>query len=430
MREAGGRPKARPLKAVKPPEDRVSAADTELDWRRKGKKVEFLQPDELEEEEDVPRAPAKRAERRIVLDDSDEEDEPPMGFEKLRRSTELSGARVNPAPLRSALRFKEPAKEKAYKLVSKFDDGNIVQNLVNQTRNMVLDGVTVGMMTAMNGEYAKALRETTLKVRKPVKPVMMAGFAAEAPGLPFMEEDEPVRLNSDAISIDSLTPVDSVYISTEKDVGLEPGCVVAPDIVLQYYSTLAPNQAPKQIYAAVESANLRVLFPVLEGKEKLESVVDPGSEIVSMAKRVAERLGLSWDPDITIFMQSANAQLKQSAGLARNVRFTFGDIHVYLQVHIIETTAYDVLLGRPFDILTRSNIQNFSSGMQTITITDPNTQKRVSLPTLMRGKFPPDMKENQRATVEEVRDEDEVPKPARTASGAEKEADFQGSSRN
>jgi hypothetical protein len=92
MREAGGRPKARPLKAVKPPEDRVSAADTELDWRRKGKKVEFLQPDELEEEEDVPRAPAKRAERRIVLDDSDEEDEPPMGFEKLRRSTELSGA--------------------------------------------------------------------------------------------------------------------------------------------------------------------------------------------------------------------------------------------------------------------------------------------------------------------------------------------------
>jgi hypothetical protein len=60
-------------------------------------------------------------------------------------------------------RFKEPAKEKAYKLVSKFDDGNIVQNLVNQTRNMVLDGVTVGMMTAMNGEYAKALRGTTLK---------------------------------------------------------------------------------------------------------------------------------------------------------------------------------------------------------------------------------------------------------------------------
>ncbi|KAJ7306638.1 hypothetical protein DFH08DRAFT_824598 [Mycena albidolilacea] len=217
---------------------------------RKGKKVEFLQPDELEDEDDVPNAPAKRAERRIVLDDSDEEEEPPMGFEKLRRATELSG---------------EPAKEKAYKLVSKFDDGNIMQNLVNQTRNMVLDGVTVGMMTAMNGEYAKALREMTLKVRTPVKPVVMAGFAAEVPGLPFMEEDEPVRLNSDAISIDSLTPVDFVYISTEKDVGLEPGCVVAPDIVLQYCSTLAPNQAPKQIYATVESANLRVLFPVLEG---------------------------------------------------------------------------------------------------------------------------------------------------------------------
>jgi hypothetical protein len=91
MREAGGRPKARPPNAAKPPEDRVSAANVELDWRRKGKRVEFLQPDELEEEDKVPKAPAKRAERRIVLDDSDEEEEPQMGFEKLRRFTELSG---------------------------------------------------------------------------------------------------------------------------------------------------------------------------------------------------------------------------------------------------------------------------------------------------------------------------------------------------
>jgi hypothetical protein len=68
--------------------------------------------------------------------------------------------------------------------------------------------------------------------------------------------------------------------------------------------------------------------------------------------------------------------------------------------------------------------------MQTITITDQNPQKQVSLPMLMRGKFPSDMKENQRATIEEVRDEEEVPKPVRTASGAEKEADFQGSSRD
>jgi hypothetical protein len=40
------------------------------------------------------------------------------------------------------------------------------------------------------------------------------------------------------------------------------------------------------------------------------------------------------------------------------------------------------------------------------------------------------MKENQRATIEEVREEEEVPELAHTASGAEKEADFQGSLRN
>jgi hypothetical protein len=175
----------------------------------------------------------------------------------------VQGSRVRITP--PAQCFKEPTREKAYKLVSKLDDGNIVQNLVNQTRNMVLDSVTVQMMTAMNGEYTKALRETTLKVQKPMKPVVIAGFLVEAPDLLFMEEDGPVRLESNAISIDSLAPIDSVYISTEKDMGLEPGCVVAPDIVLQYYFTLAPNQALKQIYTAMESANLRVLFPAVEG---------------------------------------------------------------------------------------------------------------------------------------------------------------------
>jgi hypothetical protein len=109
---------------VKPSEDRVSAADVELDWRRKGKKVEFLHPDELEREDDVPKAPAKCAERRMVLDDSDEEEEPPMGFEKLRWSTELRGARVNPESLRydtshthikskSAIKFKSKSAARA-----------------------------------------------------------------------------------------------------------------------------------------------------------------------------------------------------------------------------------------------------------------------------------------------------------------------------
>jgi hypothetical protein len=48
-----------------------------------------------------------------------------------------------------------------------------------------------------------------------MKPVVMAGLSVEAPDLPFMEEDGPVQLESNAILIDSLAPVDSVYFYRE-----------------------------------------------------------------------------------------------------------------------------------------------------------------------------------------------------------------------
>jgi hypothetical protein len=100
-----------------------------------------------------------------------------------------------------------------------------------------------------------------------------------------------------------------------------------------------------------------------------------------------------------IFMQSANGQMKQSNGLACNVLFQFGDVRAHLQVHIFDKLAYDVLLGRPFDVLTRSSSSNNGSGGCTLTIMDPNTQKRSTMVTHVRGSY-------KVPTVEEVPDED------------------------
>ncbi len=72
-----------------------------------------------------------------------------------------------------------------------------------------------------------------------------------------------------------------------------------------------------------------------------------------MAKQVAIALGITWDPDFKIHMQSANNQLDLSEGLARNVLFNFGGVIAYLQVHILKNPAYKVLLGRPFEVLTQ-----------------------------------------------------------------------------
>ncbi|THU79300.1 hypothetical protein K435DRAFT_698101, partial [Dendrothele bispora CBS 962.96] len=52
----------------------------------------------------------------------------------------------------------------------------------------------------------------------------------------------------------------------------------------------------------------------------------------------------------------------------------------------INEPAYEVLLGRPFDCLTESTVQNDREGGQRIMIKDPNTGRRAVIPTSPRGK--------------------------------------------
>ena len=80
-------------------------------------------------------------------------------------------------------------------------------------------------------------------------------------------------------------------------------------------------------------------------------------------------------------------EFDQLLGLACNVPFLVGTITLYLQVHVLRTPAYDILLGRPFDILTQSIVRNFADENQTITILDPNTSRKATVPTIPCGMF-------------------------------------------
>jgi len=145
------------------------------------------------------------------------------------------------------------------------------------------------------------------------------------------------------------------------------------------------KKRPKQVYVARESAHLRVTFPVINNRDSVESVLDSGSQIVSMALDQAKSLGLIWDPKIQIYMQSANGTMEQLVGMAGNVQFKWGSMNIYLQVHIISNPAYKVLLGRPFDVLTSSRVENSADGGQVVTMTDPNTGRMYAVPTFDRG---------------------------------------------
>ena len=243
------------------------------------------------------------------------------------------------------------------------------------------------------------------KKRRPSEQVSMVEIPDEG--------DEPVRseevssgeikqsfhvsLTSDAIDIDSLPPVSCFMLadgvetyrdSNGKEQVIPEGSLIAKDPYMQYLSNLSPGETPKQVYVAKDSQSLRSLHPLVNGRKMIESLADSGSQIISASAKIAEMTSMSWNPDVIIHMQSANKQTERTLGLAKNVPFLFGDITVYLQLHIIRDPAYDILLGRPFDVLTESVVKNTADGGQTITITDPNTGKRCTLPTFARGTPP------------------------------------------
>ena len=84
-------------------------------------------------------------------------------------------------------------------------------------------------------------------------------------------------------------------------------------------------------------------------------------------------------------MVSANGGVNQTLGLAQNVVFIVSEITLYLQVHILRSPTYDILLGRPFNILTQSVVRNYHDKNQTITIRDPNTGKTATVLTIAQG---------------------------------------------
>ena len=160
------------------------------------------------------------------------------------------------------------------------------------------------------------------------------------------------------------------------------GGLIVPDIYETYINSLEPGKKPQELTVAKESHLLRLDMIVVDNKEIVEAVVNPGSQIIAMSDSVCHELGISYDPMIQLNMQSTNGTVNKSLGLARNIPYHFGNITLYLQIDVIYNPAYNMLLGRPFDVLTQSVIKNFKNKDQIITIYDPNSGQVSMIPTL------------------------------------------------
>ncbi|KAI0739852.1 hypothetical protein C8Q80DRAFT_1111704 [Daedaleopsis nitida] len=183
----------------------------------------------------------------------------------------------------------------------------------------------------------------------------------------------------------------SVRTTREPPLPIQPstppaGCLVIQDPAEQYMKTLAPGETMPLLLTAPTSAAIRSVKGTFPGAVDAPCTMDTGSAIISMSEDFCHHSGLAYDPDLRLEMQNANGSNSYSLGLARNVPVQFGGLTVYLQIHVLQSPAYDVLLGRPFDLLVESTVQTRRDGSTTVAIHDPNTGKTSVLPTTPRGE--------------------------------------------
>jgi hypothetical protein len=89
----------------------------------------------------------------------------------------------------------------------------------------------------------------------------------------------------------------------------EETSITVPDVYETYINSLAPGERPIPLNVAQESHALWSIMMVIDNREKVEGIIDPGSQIIAMSKAVCHNISLVYDPSIRLNMQSANGEV-------------------------------------------------------------------------------------------------------------------------
>jgi hypothetical protein len=288
---------------------------------------------------------------------------------------------VEVPPLRPALRtskydfIKEDQNTKigpTYKSRAPVEIGLDIEGLVETVLDLEIS-IPLRNLAGVSNAVQKEIRKQVTKTKLPTGSEKQVNLLVE-------ETEESL------IKVETL-PSEPYEAITEGSDEIPEGHIVAADPVMQYLLENKDSN-PNDLIVAKPSETLRAIYTFINRVGQEECLLDDGSMIVSMAKEVAVQLGLNWDPDIQINMESASNHVEKTLGLARNVCFSVGGLSFYLQVHVLENPPYRVLLGRPFSSLSSSTVITKPDGASEIHLTDPNTKKTAVVPTYERGIGP------------------------------------------
>jgi hypothetical protein len=85
------------------------------------------------------------------------------------------------------------------------------------------------------------------------------------------------------------TVLTNAYIEQASE---EEAPIVVPDVYETYLNNLAPGERPIPLNVAEESYTLRSIKMVIDNKEEIEGIIDPGSQIIAMSEGICHDLSL------------------------------------------------------------------------------------------------------------------------------------------
>jgi len=128
--------------------------------------------------------------------------------------------------------------------------------------------------------------------------------------------------------------------------------------------------------------SLRCIRAVTHHGQILSCILDQGAECIVMPHSVWCTLGgILLRSDHKLTMESVNTSTDETLGVIENLPLDFGAGEMLFQVQVVPTANFDVLLGRPFFMLTSCRTEDLPNGEQDVTLTDPNTGKVIRIPT-------------------------------------------------
>ena len=182
----------------------------------------------------------------------------------------------------------EPSFHNKAPLQSKERAKDVVQDVLKTTISITMED-----LLSMSEPARQELRSFLTKRRSEKKSVTLS---AEADSLEDASSEDVEIMRADRL------PEATYEVLAQDTNGMAKGSVVVHDPVMQYLNALAPGEKPKTVVVAAESHALRTVYPLINGVSEVESLLDPGSQIVSMPREVATALQVPWDPGIMMHM--------------------------------------------------------------------------------------------------------------------------------